>query len=248
MTTLAFALLAGGGVFAATAVARTAGGIPANAHTLCADERADSSRFEVVLGSTKTRPGARELQSRARRAGFSTRVERDNCTKYEIAVGRMRTRAGAGQLLERVRRAGFRGATIEADPSVSAATTSATTTPATVPVTTTTTASGTGTTRGGGGGSAQATTTTTTTPACTVKRKPDDHVQFEVVFGRTQSLAEAQTLLARTHDAGFAAGIEVDSCTEYEIAIAGFHMRAAAADLVAQAKSAGFNAAQIENS
>jgi hypothetical protein len=81
-----------------------------------------------------------------------------------------------------------------------------------------------------------------------VKRKPDDHVQYEVVFGRTQTLAAAETFLARTHDAGFAAGIEVDSCTEYEVAIAGFHTHAAAGDVVARAKSAGFSGAQTENS
>src|SRR5207253_4643385 len=105
-----------------------------------------------------------------------------------------------------VKHAGFRGATIEADAPVSGApTTPAAAATLTAPVTTITTASGTGTTAGGGGVQTITTTTTTTTtsPACTVTRKPDDHMQYEVVFGRAQSLAAAETFLARTHDAGF---------------------------------------------
>jgi hypothetical protein len=256
ITTLAFALLAGGGVFAATAVARTGGSTPSSAHALCADEQADSGRFEVVVGWSETLLGAGALQTRARRAGFSARIERDTCTRFEVAVGRLRTRVAAARTLAWVKHAGFRGATIEADAPVTGTATTPTT-----PVATVTTAAGTGTTAagggGGGGGGGQpvtttdattTTTTTATTPVCTVTRKPDDHVQYEVIFGRTQTLAAAESLLVQTNDAGFAAGIEVDSCTEYEVAIAGFYTHAAAGDVVARAKSAGFSGAQTENS
>ncbi len=268
MTFCALALLAGVGVFAATAVARTGGGVAPNPRKVCTDERGDSGRFEVVLGLTKNRRAAQELQTRARHAGFGTRIERDSCTKYEVEVGRFQTRAAARRALDRVKRAGFRHATIEADPKVSGGTGTTATSP---DPGTTTTATGTTSTGGGGAGgggnhttttttttkkkTTTATTTTTTTtasatttPSCTLKPKPDVHAQFEVVFGRAPTLAAAQTLLARTIEAGFATAIEVDSCTEFEVAIAGFHTRATAAVVVAEAHEAGFSAAQIEAS
>jgi hypothetical protein len=159
MTTVVLVLLAGAGAFAATAVARTAGGHPSG-HTVCTDERSDSGRFEVVLGLTKIRSEAVKLQGRARKAGFGVRIERDSCTQYEVAVGRYPTRAAAGKILARLKLAGFRSARIEADPKVSTTKTS--------PEPTTTTATGTGTattgttTQGGGGGGGGTTTHSTT--------------------------------------------------------------------------------------
>ena len=81
-----------------------------------------------------------------------------------------------------------------------------------------------------------------------MKPKPDDHNVFEVVFGRTRTFADAQVLLKRTQDAGFLFGIEADSCTEYEVAVAGDLTAHQATTLVAQAKSAGFSGAELENS
>ncbi|HEY8315556.1 MAG TPA: hypothetical protein VIG35_01735 [Gaiellaceae bacterium] len=63
-------------------------------------------------------------------------------------------------------------------------------------------------------------TPTPAPPPCAVHPKPNDHGVFEVVFGRTQTLAAAKTLLVRVQDAGFRVGIEVDRCTEYEVAVA----------------------------
>ena len=85
-------------------------------------------------------------------------------------------------------------------------------------------------------------------PPCTVHPKPDDHDVFEVVFGRTETFAAAQVLMARTHDAGFQTGIEVDSCTEYEVAIARDLSHAEALVLLADAQRAGFSQAELERS
>ncbi len=247
---LLFVLLAGAGALTATGLART--GVTPTGRA-CADERSDSGRFEVVLGLTKSRKRADALAAKARSLHLSARVENETCKTFEVAVGRARTRNLARLILSRAKLAGFRHATIEADPVITPGTT--TTTTGSPDTTTTTTAGG-----GGGGGGAQSTTTTvastpttTTTqtpppPPCTVHPKPDDHDVFEVVFGRTETFAAAQVLMARTHDAGFQTGIEVDSCTEYEVAIARDLSRAEALVLLADAQRAGFSQAGLERS
>src|SRR5579884_2660563 len=115
-------LLAVAGGFAASAVARSPG-----ARATCAADARDRGRYEVSLGTFKSKQAA-ALAARVRRLGLGVRLEREKCTStYEVAVGRFASRTAAARMLAHLKRLGFRGS-VEFDPPVKVTTQPGTTT------------------------------------------------------------------------------------------------------------------------
>jgi cell division septation protein DedD len=78
--------------------------------------------------------------------------------------------------------------------------------------------------------------------------RPDHHNKWAVVFATEKTRDAARKTLARVLAKGFKAGIEVESCTEFEIEYGRFANRAAAQALANRARAAGFTRAKVEDS
>jgi hypothetical protein len=78
--------------------------------------------------------------------------------------------------------------------------------------------------------------------------RPDGHHKWAVVYATEKTRDQARKTLARVLAKGFKAGIEVESCTAFEIETGRFASRAAAQALANKARAAGFTRAKVEDS
>src|SRR4051794_3231149 len=77
---------------------------------------------------------------------------------------------------------------------------------------------------------------------------PDGHHKWAGVYATGKTRGPARKTLARVLAKGFKAGIEVESCTAFEIETGRFVNRAAAQTLANRARAAGFTRAKVEDS
>ena len=78
--------------------------------------------------------------------------------------------------------------------------------------------------------------------------RPDAHKRWEVVFGTEKTRDAAQKLLVRVTAKHFKAGIEVESCTAFEVSHGRYTNSAVAQAIVDKARKAGFTRAKTEDS
>jgi hypothetical protein len=78
--------------------------------------------------------------------------------------------------------------------------------------------------------------------------RPDSHTRWEVVFGREKTRLGAEKVLRLAVKRGFPAKIEMDGCTEYEVALGRFTSSSGVQAYLNKVRAAGFKKAGREDS